>query len=249
MRYGSLFSGAGLGDFGFEMAGLEVAWQCEVDKYARQVLDLRWPGVKKYDDIRTINTDELERVDLITGGFPCTDISIANNDPEGIAGSRSGLWKEQLRIIGALRPKYCIVENVAALFIRGLGTVLGDLSSLGYDTEYGIIPASWHGAPHVRERVWILAYPKGFGRKAIAFQGQFASKDSSKKPDQWKPLLAINAGAYKIDEQWKEFEGDICGDDDGDANIVDRLKCLGNGQLPQTTYLIGKWLMELENET
>lgn len=211
MKYGSLFSGAGLGDFGFEMAGLEVAWQVEIDDYAHKILELRWPNVKKYRDIREVRTEELERVGLITGGFPCTDISVANNDPQGIAGPRSGLWKEQFRIISALLPKYILVENVAALFVRGIGTVLGDLASLGYDSEYGIIPSSWHGAPHVRERVWILAYPKGFRREAIAFQGEFASKDSSKKK--------------------KKFESIVCGDDDGDANIVDRLKCLGNGYL------------------
>jgi len=237
-----------MGDFGFELAGLELAWQVEQNEYCRKILDLRWPEVKKYGDIKGLDPAELEAVDLITGGFPCTDISGANNDPKGIAGERSGLWKEQLRIIGALRPKYCVVENVAALLIRGIETVLGDLASLGYDAEWGVIPASWHGAPHVRQRVWILAYPKGFGREAIAFQGSFAKKDCSKKPKEWKQFLAINAGAYKIDEQWKEFENIVCGDDDGGSEAVERLKLLGNGQTPCSTYVIGEMIKKIKED-
>ena len=248
MKYGSLFSGAGLGDFGFELAGLECAYFVEIDDYCQKILELRWPNVPKFRDIKTLDPKNLPKVDLITGGFPCTDISIAQNDPQGIAGERSGLWKEQLRLIDSLRPKYCVVENVAALYVRGLGTVLGDLAEVGYDAEWGCIPSSWFGAFHRRQRVWILAYSKGFGRKTITVQGKFNFEEFSTQSREWKRFQSYpTRNDYSI-EQWEEIESLVCGDDDGDAHIVDRLKALGNGQTPCSTYVIGKWILEAEGE-
>src|SRR3990167_1311796 len=115
MKYGSLFSGAGLGDFGFELAGLECAWQVEIDEYCQKILNLRWPNVPKWKDIKTLNPKELPEVDLITGGFPCQDISQANTNAKGLDGERSGLWKEMYRILVEIRPRFVVVENTAAL--------------------------------------------------------------------------------------------------------------------------------------
>ena len=226
MRVLSLFSGGGLGDYGLTLAGMEIVGQVEIDEYCQKILKLRWPDVPKWKDIKEVKTSELPRVDIVSGGFPCTDISVANNDPQGIAGERSGLWKDQFRIIRDLRPRYAIVENVSALLIRGMGKVIGDLASIGYDTEWQVIPASWFGAFHRRDRVWIVAYPKSIGRKAFTFQGSFSKKNRPKEPVEWKQFLAIPAGAYQIDERWKEHQDIVCGDDDGTPEDVDRLQML-----------------------
>ena len=246
MRVLSLFSGGGLGDYGLTLAGMEIVGQVEIDDYCQKILKLRWPDVPKWKDIREVKTDELPRADIVSGGFPCTDISIANNDPEGIAGARSDLWGDQFRIIRSLRPKYAIVENVSALLSRGIGKVIGDLASIGFDAEWQVIPSSWCGTFHRRERVWILAYPKSERREAIAFQGIFDPKDIPEKPKEWERFQSYAPGVdYRI-ERWKEIEDSVCGNDDGDANQVDRLHILGNGQQPQIMYWIGKRIMEYE---
>ena len=161
LTFGSLFAGIGGFDLGLERAGMRCEWQVEIDPYARAVLAKHWPDVRRHEDVRTFPPQEGEwGVDVICGGFPCQDISVAGKGA-GLAGARSGLWYEYARIIGELRPRYVIVENVAALLARGMGTVLGDLSALGYDAEWHVIPASAVGAPHRRERVWIVAHAIG----------------------------------------------------------------------------------------
>ena len=161
LTFGSLFAGIGGFDLGLERAGMRCEWQVEIDPYARAVLAKHWPDVRRWEDVRTFPPPEGEwGVDVICGGFPCQDISVAGKGA-GLAGARSGLWYEYARIIGELRPRYVIVENVAALLARGMGTVLGDLSALGYDAEWHVIPASAVGAPHRRERVWVVAHTDG----------------------------------------------------------------------------------------
>lgn len=158
MRFGSLFAGIGGFDLGLERAGMECAWQVEREPYAVKVLEKHWPCVRRHDDVCTFPPTRGDwSVDLICGGFPCQDISIAGKGL-GLAGERSGLWNEFARIVGELRPSYVIVENVAAILARGMATVLSDLSEIGYDAEWHVIPASAAGAPHRRERVWIVAY-------------------------------------------------------------------------------------------
>jgi DNA (cytosine-5)-methyltransferase 1 len=149
-------------DLGLERAGMTCRWQVEIDDYATRVLEKHWPDVKRFRDIRTINTGELEWVDLICGGFPCQDISNAGKRA-GIDGERSGLWSEFARIIRDLRPRYVLVENVAALLVRGIDRVLGDLAACGYDAEWDCIPAAAVGAHHIRDRLFILAYSKQNG--------------------------------------------------------------------------------------
>jgi len=158
----SLFSGGGLGDYGLELAGMEIVGQVEIDEYCQKILSLRWPDVPKWRDIREVKGSEVlkqcGRIDIISGGFPCQDISTANTNGKGIEGEKSGLWKEMYRLICEIRPKFVFVENVSALLHRGLGVVLGDLAACGYDAEWDCIPASAIGAPHRRDRVWIVAY-------------------------------------------------------------------------------------------
>ena len=134
-----------------------MLWQVEQDPYARAVLAKHWPEAKRYNDVKEAGSHNLERVDLICGGFPCQDISVAGKGA-GLDGDRSGLWGEFARIAGELRPRYVVVENVPAIRSRGLGRVLGDLAALGYDAVWDCIPAQSVGAPHRRDRLFIVAW-------------------------------------------------------------------------------------------
>jgi DNA (cytosine-5)-methyltransferase 1 len=167
MRVLDLFSGIGGFALGLERAGMRAVAFCECDPFCRVVLARHWPGVPCYDDVRTLDAAHLRAdgigVDLVCGGFPCQDVSVAGKGA-GLAGERSGLWSEYARIIGEVRPRYALVENVAALLGRGLERVLGDLAALGYDAEWHCIPAAAIGAPHLRDRIWIVAYADGGGR-------------------------------------------------------------------------------------
>ncbi len=158
-----LFSGIGGFSLGLERAGMRTVAFCEIDPFCRRVLARHWPEVPCYDDIRTLSAYRLRAdgisINAICGGFPCQDISLAGNGA-GLEGERSGLWREYARIIGELRPDFVIVENVAALLARGLDRVLADLAALGYDAEWHCIPAFAVGAPHRRDRVWIIAYAR-----------------------------------------------------------------------------------------
>ena len=161
MKVLDLFSGIGGFSLGLERAGFETVAFCEFDKKAQLVLKKHWPDVPVYDDVRTLTYEHLQtdglNVDVICGGFPCQDISLAGKGA-GLDGERSGLWFEFHRLINEIRPKYAIIENVSALRSRGLDEVLRSLAEIGYDAEWHCIPASAVGAPHRRDRVWIAAY-------------------------------------------------------------------------------------------
>ena len=160
MRVLDLFSGIGGFSLGLERAGMETVAFCEISPVCRHLLAYHWPDVPCFDDVTTLTGEQVGPVDVICGGFPCQDISFAGKGA-GLAGERSGLWREYARLVRELRPAFVIVENVAALLGRGLGDVLGDLASLGYDAWWDCIPASAVGAPHRRDRLWIVAYARG----------------------------------------------------------------------------------------
>ncbi len=162
LTFGSLFAGIGGIDLGLERAGMKCKWQVEIDNYATRVLKKNWPDVRRYRDIRELEEGILEPVDLICGGFPCQDISNAGK-MAGITGEQSGLWKEYLRVIRMVRPRYVFVENVSALTQRGLDTVLADLATSGYNAEWDCIPAAAVGAPHRRDRIFIVAHTNSHG--------------------------------------------------------------------------------------
>ena len=162
LRVLDLFSGIGGFSLGLERTGgFRTVAFCESDPFCRRVLARHWPEVPRYDDVRTLIADRLAAdgiaVDVVTGGFPCQDISFAGAGA-GLGGARSGLWFEMLRVIAETRPRYVIAENVSALRSRGLDVVLGGLASVGYDAEWHCIPAAAVGAPHRRDRVWIIAH-------------------------------------------------------------------------------------------
>lgn len=158
MRIGSLFSGIGGLELGLEWAGLgPVVWQVERDPYCQRVLARHWPAATRYDDVCSVGAHNLAPVDLICGGFPCQDISFAGKGA-GLSGERSGLWFEFARIVRELGPTVVVVENVRALLVRGMDAVLGTLADCGYDAEWSVLSAADVGAPHLRERVFIVAY-------------------------------------------------------------------------------------------
>lgn len=160
LTYGSLFTGIGGIDLGLDRAGLECRWQVEIDPYCQTVLKEHWPNVPKFGDIRELGEIDLEPVDLIAGGFPCQPFSNAGKR-RGVDDER-WLWPEFARIVRLLRPRYVLVENVPGLLAgRGMAEVLGDLAALGFDAEWECIPAAAVSAPHLRWRVFVVAYSVG----------------------------------------------------------------------------------------
>jgi len=189
LTYGSLFSGIGGLDLGLDRSGWTCRWQVEKNSYRRRVLETHWPGIRRYEDIREVNFEEVEQVDLVAGGFPCQPVStagkrLAQQDPRW-------LWPEFARAVRILRPRFVLVENVPGLLVRGFGDVLGDLAALGYDAEWEEFPAAAVGAPHLRYRVFIVAYSNEVsntnghrrGRRSSqheSMEGSEATTDTSK---------------------------------------------------------------------
>lgn len=163
ITFGSLFAGIGGFDLGFERAGMVCKWQVEIDDYATKVLEKHWPGVHRERDIRQCGKHNLEQVDVICGGFPCQDISYAGLGA-GLEGERSGLFFEAIRVVCELRPRIVVLENVAALLTRGLDRVLGTLAEIGFDAEWHCVPAAAVGAPHSRDRAFVIAYSNSNGK-------------------------------------------------------------------------------------
>ncbi|KKU10800.1 MAG: hypothetical protein UX13_C0003G0012 [Candidatus Woesebacteria bacterium GW2011_GWB1_45_5] len=141
---------------GFEREGFQTSWFVENDPYCQAILRKHWPKTPIYGDIKKLDFTKLEHVDILTGGFPCQDISVAGKR-KGMAGSRSGLWSEFSRAIGEIRPRYVVVENVPNLVNLGLEQVLADFARAGYDTEHFMLRASSFGAVHRRKRIFIIA--------------------------------------------------------------------------------------------
>jgi DNA (cytosine-5)-methyltransferase 1 len=180
-----LFSGIGGFSVGLERAGMQTVAFCEVDKKAQQVLRKHWPNVPIFDDVTTLKGEQIGTVDVICGGFPCQDISLAGKGA-GLEGARSGLWWEFHRLIKEIKPSWVIAENVSALRSRGLDTVLRSLAEIGYDAEWHCIPASAVGAPHQRDRIWIIAYPNNTKNRTpehgVDQNGQTTQQEWQNKP-------------------------------------------------------------------
>jgi DNA (cytosine-5)-methyltransferase 1 len=267
-----LFSGIGGFSLGLERTGgFKTVAFCEIEPFPRKVLAKHWPEVRCYHDVRELTADRLAAdgigIDVICGGFPCQDISVAGKGA-GLAGERSGLWSEFARLIGELRPRYAIVENVSALLSRGLADVLGDLAALGYDAEWHCIPASAVGAPHRRDRIWIVGYPistrleRRFPSRDLELQGETQS-DGSARPSSavladakeqleraglctsesfgWRGRFGNRSGAGADD--WWLSEPDVGRVANGVSSRVDRLKGLGNAVVPQIPELIGRAIL------
>lgn len=251
MRVLDLFSGIGGFSLGLERTGgFRTAAFCEIDDKARRVLQKHWPNVTIYSDVATLTAEtvcyDVGTIDVITGGFPCQDISLAGRGA-GLSGARSGLWFHMRRLIEEIRPRYAIIENVSALRSRGLDVVLRGLAALGYDAEWHCIPASAVGAPHRRDRVWIVAYTNNTRLEGLGLRIGSSGEE-----------VAMSAGSggivRRIDRslQW-EIEPDVGRVAHGLPNRMDRLKQLGNAVVPQIVQIIGesilaydRWQKEVE---
>ena len=234
ITFGSLFAGIGGFDLGFERAGMVCKWQVEIDDYANRVLAKHWPNVHRERDIRETGPHNLERVDVICGGFPCQDISYAGFGA-GLEGARSGLFFESIRLVRELRPRIVVLENVAALLTRGLDRVLGTLAEIGFDAEWHCIPASGFGAPHERERMFVIAYTdSGFMRASWTPSNQRPSAN----------LHQCRTGETRQVENWWAMESEPCSVVYGVSGVVDRLRGLGNAVVPQVAEWIGRRIVE-----
>lgn len=250
LTVGSCFSGIGGLELGLEWTGgFETKWQIENDEYASRVLAKHWPNVRRYGDIREVSFPE--RVDVICGGFPCQDISVANPNARGIEGERSGLWKELLRIICEVRPRLAVIENTPMLLRRGMGTVLRDLAGNGFDAEWRGFSSHQFGASHMRKRMFIIAYPAGIGRvvpeiyrrdvKSCPFESRSEGITSRLVPyrDSQRVWAFPDTGTFRIpdgisrgiyrDSEWEQ-----------------RLKCVGNAVDPRVAQKIGEMILEAE---
>jgi DNA (cytosine-5)-methyltransferase 1 len=268
LTFGSLFSGIGGLDLGLERAGMKCVFQVEIDEYARRVLAKHWPDVRRWDDVRTFPPGDASEwgCGLICGGFPCQDISNAGRRV-GIAGDRSSVWAEFARIIGVVRPRFVLVENVAALLSLGLGRVLGDLAACGYDCEWDCIPACAVGAPHCRDRVFVLAHARGDGLetsgglKATARSAELPGRDGPgvgavsllreflvQPSRDARPRMSLSAGGGVGPGPvpgpfWWQAEPNLGRVAHGVPHRVDRLRGLGNAVVPQVAEWIGRRIL------
>ena len=207
LRVLDLFSGIGGFSLGLECTGgFETVAFCEIEPYCQKVLAKHWAGVPIYDDVRELRAERLATdgigVDVITGGFPCQDISNAGKGAGIGEGTRSGLWSECARLLGDIRLRYAIFENVTALLSGDSGRwfeqVLWDISQVGYDAEWHCIPASELGAHHHRDRVWIVAYPALDGGSRVC--GEFPQKDEQQATQRQEGWVrqSIDAGSGRL---------------------------------------------------
>jgi len=242
LTFGSLFAGIGGFDLGLERAGMRCAWQVEIDPFCRAVLAKHWPDVPKFKDVRYVGRNELATVDLVCGGFPCQDVSLAGKRA-GMEGERTTLWTEFSRIIRELRPKWVLAENVPGLLSsdagRFFGEVLRTLAASGYDVEWDCIPASAFGAPHRRDRIYILADSEG-GRLAPSISEMYSESDAG-----WRRYYSCQPGILGERSPWA-VEPNVGRVATGVSRRVDRLRALGNAVVPQVAEWIGWRIIEAD---
>ncbi len=229
MRVLDLFSGIGGFSLGLERAGMRTVAFCEINPERRRVLRKHWPDVPIHEDVRRLPANFV--VDLVTAGFPCQDISLAG-DGAGLAGMRSRLFWRIIRTAGLVGWPRLLLENVAALLGRGMGTVLGALAQVGYDTEWDCIPASAVGAPHVRDRVWISAH-----HRSKRGQGVFLKEICRQPAFSWCENVR---GASGLPDRSNLYPSKLCR---GGNGVSERLDACGNSVVPQIPEIIGRAIM------
>jgi DNA (cytosine-5)-methyltransferase 1 len=256
----ALFAGAGGGILGGKLLGWRTVCAVEWEPYPASVLVARQndgllPAFPIWDDVQTFDGKPWRGiVDVVSGGFPCQDISSAGRGA-GIDGERSGMWREMARVIHEVRPRFAFVENSPMLTSRGLGTVLGDLSSMGFNARWGVLGAADVGANHQRDRIWIVArnisYPKELLRDGSndnsrvslerKTESEFGNNSWSENvpntnvPQQQRGSVSIGVqqeNSFTCDSRWWEVEPNVGRVADGVDARVDRLKAIGNGQVP-----------------
>ncbi|WP_418910272.1 DNA cytosine methyltransferase [Achromobacter spanius] len=239
----ALFAGAGGGILGGHLLGWRTVCAVEYNAYARSVLlarqnDRTFSPFPVWDDVRTFDGRPWRGiVDVVSGGFPCQDVSIAGKG-DGLDGERSGLWSEMARIIGEVRPRFAFVENSPVLTSRGLGRVLGDLASLGFDAEWGVLGAHHAGAPHLRDRLWLVAHAVRNGFVRPESFGPDARDEKRDVQAHWRERNAqsgpAESGRQASHPRWGWPDEPRLGRmADGLADRAHRIKAIGNGQIPR----------------
>jgi DNA (cytosine-5)-methyltransferase 1 len=233
MRVLDLFSGLGAFSLGLQRAGqFEPVAFCETNPYCGAVLAKHWPDVPNLGDVMKAALPDAE---IIVAGWPCQDISNAGLRT-GLAGERSGLWREVVRALRLVRPRLTLLENVAALLDRGMGEVLGDLAEIGHDTEWDCIPASHVGAPHGRDRIWIVAHAERSERWAQSYHRALGRMGRQQQSVPW-------------DRDWESALRELRGMDDGTAYGVERVDAIRNALVPQIPEIIGRAILAAEAST
>jgi DNA (cytosine-5)-methyltransferase 1 len=242
--HGSLFSGIGGFDLAAQWAGLENIFHCEFEEYKRKQLEINFKNSDSHGDIREFDGTKYKgRIDIISGGFPCQDVSIAQQSKklggaQGITGERTGLWKEYARIIREIRPKAIIFENSSMLLIRGFESVLCDLHELGYDVEWKCFFASDFGYPHFRKRLYGIAYSREFGWKDIIKSGGILQKVLPERTPRQIPV-SIPLERFNSKSSYENVRMD-----DGFPRELDKtvIHGYGNAVVPEIPYQIFKEL-------
>lgn len=239
LKFISLFSGIGGLDLGLERAGMTCVAQVEIDPFCRTILARHWPDVPKYEDVREYHPDRA--VDAVAGGFPCQDISVAGKRA-GLAGQRSGLFWEAMRIVDESRPRFVLLENVAGLLSsnggRDFGTVLEALADRGFAVEWSVVSACAVGAPHVRRRLFILAYASGeHGQEWLA-------NTDSPQAGAATPTLRTDGNGEHAWNRPGIWLASARGGGRMAYGIAGRMvKAAGNAVVPQVAEVIGERLM------
>jgi len=236
---------SGIGGFtlaGERLGGFETVCFVEKEPYCQKILQRQFPSIPIHDDIRTFNP-KLGSADVVCGGFPCQDISLAGKQAGIHEGTRSGLFFELMRIVCLVRPKFVVLENVSAILSNGLDSVLGSLSEAGFDAEWACIPASAVGACHQRERWWLVAYANHAGSQGLR-QKLELQQSSGQVPFTWSHQPRMP------EPNWRRFVSQplLRRRDDGLSNRVDRLKALGNAVVPSVAEIPLARVLQLANE-
>lgn len=242
MKHGSLFSGIGGFDLAAEWMGWENIFHCEIEEDKRRVLCRNFKNVESYADINDFETEKYrDKIDVLSGGFPCQDISISQQSRKlggarGIKGERSGLWKQYKRIIWEVKPGIIIFENSPMLVIRGLETVLCDLHELGYDVEWRCFFASDFGLPHFRKRIYGVAYARSKRWKNIIKEGGLLQKILPQKSSRQKPI-SISIERFNGKSSYADVRMD-----DGFSEKLDKrvIHGFGNAVIPDIPFEIFK---------
>lgn len=236
MRFGSCFSGIGGLDAGLESAGMTPAWQSEIEPLSCRVLAKHWPTVPNLGDITLIDWRTVEPVDVICGGYPCQPFSLAGN--RGGDSDERHLWPFMLDAVRVLRPRYVLIENVAGHLSLGFDTVLADLAALGFDAEWSTLTACSVGAPHVRRRLFCVAYADG-GRCSRVEESDIVSAAgvaASFGDD-------VDGQGLDRERSWNAGRPGSLGVADGIPGWVDRRRALGNSVVPQVAEIVGRRIM------
>lgn len=248
MQFISLFAGVGGIDLGLERAGMTCVAQVEIDEFCQRVLKKHWQNVPKYKDVLDVGKHNLPTAKVICGGFPCQDVSVAGKRA-GLEGHRSTLWSEYYRIICEIRPKWVIVENVIGLLSANQGgfftKILREISEAGYDAEWFTIRASDLGAPHQRERVFIVAYPNGNRLEKNTDNHELC--DASIYQGVARRLSKV--GGTSVWDTTRPIGCRPMGVGDGISARLDKfgIKAMGNAVVPQVAQVIGETIMSIEN--